>query len=56
MERTRLISTPFGGVRVEAVEDAMVRRLVSAKHREQPGDFGHALDVATAETGSIDWG
>jgi hypothetical protein len=55
-ERTRLITTPFGGVRIEGVEDAMVRRLVSAKHWKQPGDFGHALAVATAEKDNIDWG
>jgi hypothetical protein len=54
-ERTRLISTPFGGVRIEGVEDAMVRRLVSAKHGKQPGDFGHALALATAERENIDW-
>lgn len=54
-ERTRMISTPYGGVRIEGVEDAMVRRLISAKHWKQPADFGHALAVATAEGESIDW-
>ena len=54
-ERTRLISTPFGGVRIEGVEDAMVRRLVSAKHWKQPDVFGHAMALASAETDSIDW-
>lgn len=55
LDRTRLISTPYGGVRVEGIEDALVRRLVSAKYWQAPGDFDHALAVAESAPNDIDW-
>ncbi len=54
-ERTRFISTPYGGIRVEGIEDAMVRRLISAKHWQATGDFAHALAVAESAPNDIDW-
>lgn len=53
--RTRLIETPHGSVRVEAVEDSMVRRLIQAKHWKVRGEFDLALAVAAAQQPSIDW-
>lgn len=54
-EGTRFISTPYGGVRVEGIEDAMVRRLISARHWQAKGDFAHALAVAESAPDDIDW-
>lgn len=54
-ERTRMIYTPYGGVRVEGIEDAMVRRLISAKHWQTAGDFDHAVAIAEAAPDDVDW-
>lgn len=54
-ERTKLFSTPYGSVRVEAVEDSLVRRLIQARHRRRPQEFDWALAVASEYPDSIDW-
>jgi hypothetical protein len=43
MTLTREISTPYGNVRVAAVEDLLVKRLASTKHWKLPNDLGQAL-------------
>jgi hypothetical protein len=53
--RTRVVQTPYGGVRVEGLEDSMVKRLVSARYWQIPGDMGHALLLATQYEAVIDW-
>jgi hypothetical protein len=53
--RTRIVQTPYGEVRVEGLEDSMVRRLISSRYWEIPGDFGHALLLATQYRADIDW-
>lgn len=55
-ERTRVINTPYGGVRVEGIEDAMARRLISAKYCQATGDFDHAVAIAEAAPDDVDWG
>lgn len=54
-ERTRLIATPYGSIRVEAVEDSIVRRLIQSKHWQVRGDFDWAVALAELEWASIDW-
>ncbi len=40
--RTQVLQTPFGSVRVAAIEDLIVKRLASVKHWGQRGYFEHA--------------
>lgn len=54
-ERTRLITTPYSSMRVEAIEDSIVRRLIQAKHWQVRGDFDWAVALADLEAASIDW-
>lgn len=54
-DRTRLIATPFGTVRVEAVEDSIIRRLIQARYWQVASDFDWAVALATLEAKSIDW-
>ena len=55
LQRTEVVLTPYGGVRVEAVEDAMVRRLISSRYWQQSDDFDLAVAVATTHAEDIDW-
>jgi hypothetical protein len=55
IHRTREISTPFGPVRVAAIEDLIVKRLASSQHWKIPGDVGQALLLAAAYEREIDW-
>ncbi len=55
IDRTEIVETPYGSVRVEAVEDAMVRRLISSRYWKIPSDFDLAVDVAVTRLGDIDW-
>lgn len=54
-DRTRLVSTPFGGVRLAAVEDLLVSRLISSRYWEIPKDFDHAVLLAIRYRSSVDW-
>jgi hypothetical protein len=42
-------------VRLEAVEDAMVRRLVSTRSWHTPSDLDLGVDVAATRPGGIEW-
>jgi hypothetical protein len=55
LERTEIVQTPYGPVRLEAVEDAMVRRLISSRYWHLPRDFDLAVEVAATHAGDIDW-
>lgn len=54
-DRTREVQTPFGTVRIAAVEDCLVKRLASAKHWRIPSDLDHAELLMREYRGSIDW-
>jgi hypothetical protein len=54
-ERTTLMTTPYGPVRLAAIEDLLVKRLASAKHWKQPGDLKHAMLLALQFLDRIDW-
>ena len=53
--RTQLLETPYGPVRVAALEDLLVKRLVSTKHWERRGDFQHALLLGDLYADRMDW-
>lgn len=53
--RTRVISTPYGSVRLAAVEDLLVSRLISCKYWRIPDDLDHAVLLASEYQDSIDW-
>ncbi|MDE1821460.1 MAG: hypothetical protein KGJ23_10065 [Euryarchaeota archaeon] len=53
--RTRIITTPYGPVRLAAIEDLLVKRLASAKHWRQRGDLEHAALLGARFKDSIDW-
>jgi hypothetical protein len=52
---TTLASTPYGPVRLAAVEDLLVKRLSSTKHWRIPGDMEHAKMLAAEFGVSMDW-
>ncbi len=53
--RTWTVTTPYGPVRLAAIEDLLVKRLASAKHWRQPGDLEHAALLGKRFQDSIDW-
>lgn len=53
--RTQVLVTPHGSLRVAAVEDLLVKRLISAKFWKIPGDIEHAKLLALAHGDRIDW-
>lgn len=53
--KTQVLSTPYGPVRVAALEDLLVKRLVSTKHWEIKGDFEHARLLAALYGDRMDW-
>ncbi len=53
--RTQLLETPYGPIRVAALEDLLVKRLVSTKHWERTGDFQHALLLGELYGDRMDW-
>ncbi|MFQ5908927.1 MAG: DUF6036 family nucleotidyltransferase [Thermoplasmata archaeon] len=53
--RTQLLETPYGPIRVAALEDLLVKRLVSTKHWERTGDFQHALLLGELYADRMDW-
>ena len=54
-EKTTLMPTPFGQVRLAAVEDLFVKRLISTKFWKVPGDIEHAKMLALSFDGTMDW-
>jgi hypothetical protein len=55
LERTSIVATEVGDVRLAAIEDLLVKRLVSAKFWNLPGDQEHAHVLAKRFFGTIDW-
>jgi hypothetical protein len=53
--KARTIVTPWGPVRLAALEDLIIKRLASCKHWKIPGDFQHALLLARAFRDELDW-
>ena len=54
-ERTTIVTTPHGPIRLAAIEDLIVKRLASAKHWKEKDDFEHAKLLAVAFRDRIDW-
>lgn len=54
--KTQILSTPYGSIRVAALEDLLVKRLASAKHWERKGDFDQARLLAVLFRDRMDWG
>lgn len=54
-ERTTLMTTPYGPVRLAAVEDLLIKRLSSMKHWRIPGHLDHAKMLASEFADQIDW-
>jgi len=53
--RTQVLVTPHGPVRIAAIEDLLIKRLVSAKWWRRPGDVEHAKLLAVIYADRIDW-
>ena len=53
--KTTIMTTPYGTVRLAAIEDLLVKRLISAKFWKQKGDFDHARLLAVTFRDRIDW-
>jgi hypothetical protein len=54
-KKTQIMKTPFGAIRLAAIEDLLVKRLVSTKHWKQQGDFEHARLLAVLYSEQLDW-
>jgi len=54
-QKTTIVTTPYGPVRLAAIEDLIVKRLVSAKYWKEPHDFDHAKLLAAGFADRIDW-
>ncbi|TLZ52084.1 MAG: hypothetical protein E6K18_03480 [Methanobacteriota archaeon] len=55
IQKTSVMPTPFGSIRLAAIEDLLVKRLASAKFWKVRGDFDHAKLLAVAFRDRIDW-
>ncbi len=55
ISRTQVIATPDGPVRIAAIEDLLVKWLMSAKWWREPKDLEHARLLAAANRDRIDW-
>lgn len=53
--RTTLVTTPFGPVRLAAIEDLLVKRLSSYRHWEAKEDIEHAKLLAVQFADRLDW-
>lgn len=53
--KTQVLSTPFGAIRVAALEDLVVKRLISTKHWKIKGDFEHARLLVALYGDRMDW-
>jgi hypothetical protein len=56
VERTTLATTPFGPVRLAAIEDLLVKRLSSTGNWSRKSDLEHAKMLALQFADSLDWG
>jgi len=54
-ERSTLVTTPFGVVRLAAIEDLLVKRLSATRHWGVKGDFEHAMMLALQFGTTLDW-
>jgi len=50
-----VLVTPHGSIRIVAIEDLLVKRLISAKFWLIPGDVEHAKLLALLYRDRIDW-
>jgi len=55
IEKTTIVTTPYGSIRLAAIEDLLVKRLASAKFWKQKDDFDHAKLLAVEFWDRIDW-
>lgn len=55
VEKTTVVSTPYGRIRLAAIEDLLVKRLISTKFWNQKGDFEQAQLLALGFWNRIDW-
>lgn len=56
LARTQVLETPYGSIRLAALEDLIVKRLASAKHWRRPRDTDHAQLLAAGYEDRIHWG
>lgn len=56
LARTQILETPYGSIRLAALEDLIVKRLASAKHWRRPHDADHAQLLAAGYEDRIQWG
>lgn len=55
VSKTQVLVTPYGAVRIAAIEDLFIKRLISAKWWREPGDLEHAKMLAVLYRDRIDW-
>ena len=55
VEKTTVVTTPYGSIRLAAIEDLLVKRLMSTKFWKEKGDFDHAKLLAIEFGDRIDW-
>jgi len=53
--KTQVLVTPYGSVRIAAIEDLLIKRMISAKWWKRPGDLEHAKMLAILYRDRIDW-
>ncbi len=53
--RTQVVATPYGAIRLAALEDLLVKRLISAKFWKIKEDFEHAKLLAFEFGDRMDW-
>lgn len=56
LNRTQALETPYGSIRLAAIEDLIVKRLASTKHWRRPRDADHAQLLAAGYEDRIHWG
>ena len=54
-EKTQVVTTPYGAIRLAAIEDLLVKRLISTKFWKEREDFEHAKLLAFDFWDRIDW-
>src|SRR5947208_16337560 len=53
--KTQVLITPYGSVRLAAIEDLLIKRMLSAKWWKRAGDLEHAKMLAILYRDRIDW-
>jgi len=53
--KTQVLITPYGSVRLAAVEDLLIKRMLSAKWWKRSGDLEHAKVLVILYRDRIDW-